>query len=184
MTTEIAITQQSQLARLIDREQRSLVEAERMLTIADRARTATWTWQAQIRGIKARIKALEAGLLPVRITGPAHALTTLLGETQNIPTPIVDKALEAEERFKGSKAVVYGWDRDALPAERRRRDPVLVLQYAQRQYFLGFWLELATGDTEIPEFMGVIAPWSETRRPGRPRKGESGPRHALLGGGE
>lgn len=184
MTQSIAVAQQSTIARLIDREERLIAEAQRMRDEAmgvDRYSAPTWTWNAAITAARKRLAALKAGLLPVRISGRFFSIRNLVNEAQHIPSEIVQQAQVAERKFPGSRAVVYGWDREALPEERRRRDPVLVLRHADAQYFLGFWLEIETPDPAIPEFFGITAPWAQPRGRGRPRKGEiAAPRHALV----
>ena len=168
----------------MDWETRVIAEANRMKQSARASGYGYWQWDTTLTNGRQRLAALKAGLLPVRISGRFFSLQTLIREAQHIPSEIVDQAAVAVERFPGSQAVVYGWDREALPEERRRRDPVLVLRHGAQQFFLGFWLEVETGDTAIPEFFGIIAPWSEKRGRGRPRK-DAAMNHPLLkAGGE
>lgn len=187
MTTanqSIAVAQQSTIARLIDREERLIAESQRMRdeAVAVSGRWApTWTWSDIITKARKRLSALRAGLMPVRLSGKFYSLDSLVQETQHVPSEIMQQAKVAEAKFPGSQAVVYGWEKDMVTEERRRRDPVLVLRHADAQYFLGFWLEIETPDTAIPEFFGITAPWAEPRGRGRPRKGElAAPRHALV----
>ena len=74
-------------------------------------------------------------------------------------------------------ARVYGLDNAVDPVtggpvagEVRRRDPVVAYRYGDKEFFLGFWLEIDT-DMETPEFLGITQPWAPKRGRGRPPKG-------------
>lgn len=157
--------------RLIERE-RDLIGKTQTMLQALRAAGGwhTFTYTNIIRLAKQRLAAMEAGLLPVRLGGRAFTLATLINEGQYVPVPIVAKANEAAERFPQGAQRVYGWESTALPAERRRRDPVLVMNYGGENFFLGFWLEIVMPDEATPEFYGMTAPLLPKRGRGRPRK--------------
>ena len=166
--------------RLIEREQRILAEAERMQTIITTSKQVLYGSQsdygATIRSAKKHLKALMAGLVPVRIVGKYFNLSQLLEIGIPVPTEIVEQADRAVQRLPGGKVKVYGLENavDAqtgrtVAAEIRRRDPVLTYRYGEQEFFLGFWLEVDT-DLKTPEFFGIRAPWAEKRPRGRPRK--------------
>ena len=161
---------------MIEREKRFIQEAERMDNIVTTSRQSFNLWwvsvdyKAQVVQAKRRLQALMAGLLPARIVGKSFHLAALIREGQNVPNEIVEQAAEARRRIPSGVPAVYGWDAAALPAERRRRDPVLVLQAGEANFFLGFWLEIETFDEGVPEFFGMIAPFAPKRGRGRPKK--------------
>lgn len=185
MTTNnsIALTSGTQIQqRLLDREKAILVEAERMQAIMDTSSEAPVHWQRPdyrgiMRNAKKHIEALRAGLPPVRIIGKHFRIVSLLHMGVPVPSQITETVNVAKQRLPGGEARVYGLDNAVDPVtggpvagEVRRRDPVVTYHYGDREFFLGFWLELDT-DMETPEFLGVVQPWAPKRGRGRPPKG-------------
>lgn len=133
----------------------------------------SWSFREVARLTKERMKALYQGLIPVRLAGQSYSLSTLVAERQSIPSNILQAAETARQRLPMASVNVYGWEREALPAERRRRDPILVANTGGANYLLGFWLELATLNESAPEYIGFTMPWAAPRGRGRPSKGAS-----------
>ena len=173
-STANALTQQNSDAirgRLIQREKSLIAKTAEMLTaLKAQGGLGTWTYQAIVRHARERLEALNAGLVPVRIGGRFFPLRALLGEGQYVPPAIVAKASEAAQRFPSAEQRVYGWEREALPEVRRRRDPVLTMRYGEVEFFLGFWLEAEIPDAQSPEFIGITMPLLPKPGRGRPRK--------------
>lgn len=161
------------LNRLIEREKRIIERAEEeRATLQARRFTVPWQINNTIANANKRIKALQAGLAPVRIEGDSVALQELVRQRQSVPPQIVERAGEAEKRFPGAHSQVYGLNQSTVTEVRRRRDPVLIMEYGEAHFFLGFWMEIETGDVQVPEFFGMIAPMLPPRGRGRPRKDE------------
>ena len=172
MTTALAIANNNSVReRLIEREKSLISKTQVMLqALVAHGGYSRWTYQNIIQLAKERLKALEVGLIPVRLGGQWFHLRTLLNEGQYIPPQIVAKVEEVRERLPKAEPRVYGWERDALPATRRRRDPVLTFYHGDMEFFGGFWLEINTPDEDDMEFFGIVAPLLEKRGRGRPRK--------------
>lgn len=161
------------LNRLIEREKRIIERAqEEIETLKARHFSVPFGISNTITMARRRISALQAGLAPVRIEGDSVPLTELVRQRQAIPPQIVERAGEAEKRFPGARSQVYGLNQSTVTEVRRRRDPVLIMEYGDAHFFLGFWMEIETGDVQVPEFFGMIAPMLPPRGRGRPRKDE------------
>ena len=177
---EIAIALQASHSQLVQREKALIAECQRMIELAKQAGTwASWTWNNQLRTAKQRLKALEAGLLPIRIGGDSYRIAEFLQAGIAVPSQIVERAEEVPHRFAGAQPHVYGVnpnERTTLE-QRRLRDPVLTMGYGGREFLLGFLVEIAMPDDAIPQFFGFIAPIVERGR-GRPRLNQ--PLHPLL----
>lgn len=172
MNNAIMPLQNESLRQQLIAREKTLIEKTRTMVRAVLANGGynTWTHRAVIRQARQRLEALQAGLLPVRLGGPAYHFRTLLNMGDYVPEQIVAKAQEVEERLPGAELRVFGWQRDALPAERRRRDPILAAWYGEAHFFAGFWLEVAMPDEDVPEFFGMTAPILPKAGRGRPRK--------------
>ena len=178
----IALARREDYARLIEREERVIAEAERMKSVATgqtRYYVPTTRWDAIIKPAKQRLAALKAGLLPVKLAGDAVTIPELVASGVNVPAPIIERAAEAAERFPAAQTHAYGLDMKATAAVRRYRDPVLTMRYGDAEFFLGFWLWLDFGDEAESAPMGFVAPWAEKRGRGRPSK-QIAPAHGLL----
>ena len=157
--------------RLIEREKTLITNALKMIDASSQEGTYhTWGFQTLVRQGKQRLEALKTGLLPVRIGGKFAMLRDLLSANDFVPAPIVDKAAEVRERLPQAEMRVYGWDREAVPAVRRARDPILTAWIGGAEFFIGFWLEVAGPDATVPEFFGMTAPLLPKPGRGRPRK--------------
>ena len=158
---------------LIAREQEVIRKAKEMEEAESKVGFA-WRFGLVLSQARGRLRALKAGLLPIRISGRYFPVAALLREGQMLPVEGLWQAEEAQRRIPGGEAVVYGWDREALPERRRQLDPVLAYHYSGSTYFLGFWQELDVPDADVnPEFFGIMAPWVEAKR-GRPAKSLKG----------
>ena len=159
--------------RLLREEESVLANAEQMVQVQERSSIGSTSW-SRFRSVvsltKRRILALKEGLIPVRVGGTAYSLATLVAEDQSIPANIVTQAEEARRRLPSVDIQVYGWDRNALPQERRQRDPILIARMGGANFLLGFWLEIQTPNEHAPEFIGFTMPWAVKRGRGRPRK--------------
>ena len=157
--------------RLIEREKQLIVQTEAQRDMArNHSHFIPAAFPRAIGLAKKRLQALQAGLIPIRIAGRFFPLPALLNEGQYIPPQIGVQAKVATERLPGGETRVYGWDREALPAERRRRDPELTYWYGGAEFWLGYWREVDTHDDANPEFFGFTTVWAEKRGRGRPRK--------------
>ncbi len=171
MTTTALAQRQRIRDQLITRERQLIALTQTQKKLA--SEQTGWVppaFDLALRLANQRLKALLAGLLPIRIAGRYFPLSALLREAQYIPPEIGAQAVIAEERLPGGQVRVYGWDREALPAERRRRDPELTVFYGGAEFWLGYWREIETWDEDNPQFFGITAQWSEKRGRGRPRK--------------
>jgi len=156
---------------LVDREKTLIVRTQQMLdAVKSQGAGNSWTYKNIIKLAKQRLSALQAGLVPVRLGGRSFPLRVLLNEAQYVPPQIVAQAEAVAERLPGAVLRVYGWERDALPEVRRRRDPVLTAYYGASEFFVGFWLEVETADEDVPEFFGITAPLLPKPGRGRPKK--------------
>ena len=176
MTTALPLPNENVRQQLMKREKDIIAEAQRMQGLVRQRNTYTMApYRSMIAEAKKRLAALQAGLAPVRIAGRWFSLERLLQAGHPLPSQIVQVAEQAAERFPGIQTRVYGWEEESTPAERRRRDPVLVGAYGGDQYFLGFWLEVETHYEEmIPQFIGMASPLLPKLGRGRPRKALKG----------
>jgi hypothetical protein len=157
---------------LITREKALIAKAQDMVrTVRAAGGWDVYTYHNLIKLAKARLEALQAGLVPVRLGGPFTGLRTLVNSGQYIPAQIVAKSVEVAERFPDAQQRVYGWQENATTEIRRRRDPVLTAFIGEAEFFLGFWLEVEVPDDAVPEFFGFLAaPLLPKLGRGRPRK--------------
>ena len=172
MTTALAIPNNNLVReRLIEREKSLISATDKMVqAVQSQGGWDPYTYRNIIAQAKERLKALQIGLLPVRLGGRFTHLRSLLNTGQYVPPAIVEKAEEVKERLPRAQQRVYGWEENATTEVRRRRDPVLTAFYGGAEFFLGFWLEIEVPDDSVPEFFGMTAPLLEKRGRGRPRK--------------
>lgn len=171
LVTVTSLSNDSIRLRLIEREKLLIGKTQDMVraVVAQRGYD-TWTYRNIILLARARLAALQAGLLPVRLGGTFVHLRALLNSGQYVPPQIVAKSAEVAERFLGVEQRVYGWEENATTAIRRRRDPVLTAHIGASEFFLGFWLEVEVPDDSVPEFFGFTTPLLPKPGRGRPRK--------------